>query len=299
MNITLELDSKQYKDLTRYCELNKFVPEDIVKKSYLEGFTIEKYGLLSGTGGVKEKELIKEVVVEKRVEIPVEVIKEVVKIEYVEVPVEKIVTKEVTVEKLVEVIKEVPVDRVVEKIVEVTKEIPVEKVVIKEVVKEVPVEIVVTKTEYISDDTKTNELLLKIQQLESDKQLFSTKTQELEGEVIKFSTITTEMENIFQDKMSKKEQELDRLRQTLDELLDRPPVEKIVEVVVEKEITDNSSKSKLDALQNTLAKVRQETLEKDKKIRELEQTIQEIQKFQDNKQAVYLKGSNLDDKLYK
>jgi hypothetical protein len=299
MNITLELDSKQYKDLTRYCELNKLVPEDIVKKSYLEGFSIEKYGLLGNMGGIQEKRVEIEVIREKRVEIPVEVIKEVVKIEYVEVPVEKIVTKEVTVEKLVEVIKEVPVDRVVEKIVEVTKEIPVEKVVIKEVVKEVPVEIVVTKTEYISDDTKTNELLLKIQQLESDKQLFSTKTQELEGEVLKFSTITTENENIFHYKMSKKDEELDRLRQTLDELLDRPPVEKIVEVVVEKEITDNTSKSKLDALQNTLAKVRQETLEKDKKIRELEQTIQEIQKFQDNKQAVYLKGSNLDDKLYK
>jgi chaperonin cofactor prefoldin len=123
--------------------------------------------------------------------------------------------------------------------------------------------------------------LLKIQQLESDKELFSTTT--------------TEMEN----KISKKEQELNELREELDKQLDRPPVEKIVEVVVEKEITDNSLKPKLDALQNTLAKVRQETLEKDKKIRELEQTIQEIQKFQDNKQAVYLKGSNLDDKLYK
>ena len=269
MNINLELDSKQYKDLTRYCELNKFVPEDIVKKSYLEGFMIEKYGLLGNTGGVQEKEVVKEVIVEKRVEIPVEVIKEVVKVEYVEVPVEKIVTKEVPVEKLVEVIKEVPV------------------------------EVVVTKIEYISDNTQTNELLLKIQQLESDKQLFSTKTQELEGQVQKFSTKTTEMENIFQDKMSKKEQELDELRQEIDKQLDRPPVEKIVEVVVEKEITDNSLKSKLDAIQNTLAKVRQETLEKDKKIKELEQTIQEIQKFQDNKQAVYLKGSNLDDKLYK
>jgi hypothetical protein len=269
MNITLELDSKQYKDLTRYCELNKFVPEDIVKKSYLEGFTIEKYGLLGGKGGVQEKEVIKEVIVEKRVEIPVEITKEVVKIEYVEVPVEKIVTVEKPVERLVEVIKEVFV------------EIPVEK----EVVKEVPVEKVVTKIEYISDNTQENELLLKIQQLESDKQLFSDKT--------------TEMENNFQDKMSKKEQELDELRHSLDEHLAKPPIEKIVEVVVEKEITDNSSKSKLDALQNTLAKVRQETLEKDKKIRELEQTIQEIQKFQDNKQAVYLKGSNLDDKLYK
>jgi hypothetical protein len=261
MNITLELDSKQYKDLTRYCELNKFVPEDIVKKSYLEGFTIEKYGLLGGKGGVQEKEVIKEVVVEKRVEIPVEITKEVVKIEYVEVPVE--ITKEVVKIEYVEV----PVD------------------VIKEVIKEVPVETIVTKIEYICDNTQENELLLKIQQLESDKQLFSDKT--------------TEMENNFQDKMSKKEQELDELRHSLDEHLDKPPIEKIVEVVVEKEITDNSSKSKLDALQNTLAKVRQETLEKDKKIRELEQTIQEIQKFQDNKQAVYLKGSNLDDKLYK
>jgi hypothetical protein len=141
--------------------------------------------------------------------------------------------------------------------------------------------------------------LLKIQQLESEGQVFSTKLQECNDEIGIFSTKTTEMENIFQDKMSKKDEELDRLRQELDKQLDRPPVEKIVEVVVEKESTDNSLKPKLDALQNTLAKVRQETLEKDKKIRELEQTIQEIQKFQDNKQAVYLKGSNLDDKLYK
>jgi len=282
MNLTLELDSNQYKDLTRYCELNKFIPEEIVKKSYLEGFMIEKYGLLGKTGGEQEKRVEIEVIREKRVEIPVEVIKEVVKVEYVEVPVEKIVTVEKPVEKLVEVIKEVPV--------EVIKEVQVEKIV--EVIKEVPVEKIVT----IYDNSSENELLLKIQQLEQE---FSTKTTEIGIIKQEFSTITTENENIFHDKMSKKDEELDELRRTLDEHLAKPPVEKIVEVVVEKETTDNSSKSKLDALQNTLAKVRQETLEKDKKIKELEQTIQEIQKFQDNKQAVYLKGSNLDDKLYK
>ena len=274
MNITLELDSNQYKDLTRYCELNKFIPEEIAKKSYLEGFMIEKYGLLGNTGGVQEKQVEVEVIREKRVEIPVEVIKEVVKVEYVEVPVEKIVTVEKPVEKLVEVIKEVQV----EKIVEVIKEVPVEKIVT------------------IYDNSSENELLLKIQQLEQE---FSTKTTEIGIIKQEFSTITTENENIFHDKMSKKDEELDELRRTLDEHLAKPPVEKIVEVVVEKETTDNSSKSKLEALQNTLAKVRQETLDKDKKIKELEQTIQEIQKFQDNKQAVYLKGSNLDDKLYK
>ena len=275
MEIKIDLTTNEQKDLKSYCKLNELDETEIVKKSYLEGFKIEKYGLLGNTGGVQEKQVVKEVIVEKRVEIPVEVIKEVVKIEYVEVP----------------------VDRVVEKIVEITKEVPVE--VIKEIFVEVPVEVVVTKTEYVSDDSQINELLLKIQQMESDKQLFSTKTQELEEQVQIFSTKTTEMENIFQNKMSKKDEELDRLRQELDEQLDRPPVEKIVEVVVEKKITDNSLKSKLDALQNTLAKARQETLEKDKKIKELESTIMDIQKFQENKPAIYLKGSNLDNKLYK
>jgi Tfp pilus assembly protein PilP len=270
MNITLELDSKQYKDLTRYCELNKLVPEDIVKKSYLEGFSIEKYGLLGNMGGIQEKRVEIEVIREKRVEIPVEVIKEVVKIEYVEVP--------------VEVIKEVFV------------EVPVEKEVVKEVVKQVPVETIVTKIEYISDKTSENELLLKIQQLEQE---FSTKTTEIGIIREEFSTITTEMENIFQDKMSKKDEELDRLRQELDKQLDRQPIEKIVEVVVEKEITDNSLKPKMDALQNTVQKLKLDNIEKDKKIKELESAITDIQKFQENKPAVYLKGSNLDNKLYK
>ena len=293
MNITLELDSNQYKDLTRYCGLNKFIPEEIAKKSYLEGFTIEKYGLLGKThndgekdlktGGIQEKRVEIEVIREKLVEIPVEVIKEVIKIEYVEIPVEKRV--------------EVPVEKIVERIVNVTDDTKINELLLKiqqlenrppeivEVVKEVPVDRVVEKIIYTTDDIQINELGEKIAKLENERQLFSTKT--------------TEMENIFHNKMSKKDEELDELRRTLDEHLSKPPVEKIVELVVEKEITDNSLKSKLDALQNTLTKVRQETLEKDKKIKELELTIQEIQKFQENKQAVYLKGSNLDDKLYK
>jgi hypothetical protein len=293
MEIKIDLTTNEQKDLKSYCKLNELDETEIVKKSYLEGFKIEKYGLLGNTGGVQEKQVVKEVIIEKRVEIPVEVIKEVVKIEYVEVPVDRVV------EKIVEITKEVPVDRVVEKIVEVIKEVPVEKVVIKEVIKEIPIETVVTKTEYVSDDSQINELLLKIQQMESDKQLFSTKTQELEEQVQIFSTKTTEMENIFQNKMSKKEQELDRLRQELDKQLDRPPVEKIVEVVVEKEIMDNSLKPKMDALQNTVQKLKLDNIEKDKKIKELESAITDIQKFQENKPAVYLKGSNLDNKLYK
>ena len=263
---TINLTQKEIKDIQRFCDLNKI--EDIptfLHTCAWKGYEIEKFGLLGNMGGIQEKRVEIEVIREKRVEIPVEVIKEVVKIEYVEVPVEKIV--------------------------EVIKEVPVEKEVIKEIIKEVPVEKIVT----IYDNSSENELLLKIQQLESEKEIFSTKLQECDDKVQIFSTITTENENIFHYKMSKKDEELDELRRTLDEHLAKPPVE----VVVEKETTDNLSKSKLDALQNTLAKVRQETLEKDRKIKELEQTIQEIQKFQENKQAVYLKGSNLDNKLYK
>jgi hypothetical protein len=187
-------------------------------------------------------------------------------------PQEKIVEKEV--EKIVEVIKEVEVEKIVEVVNEVVVEIPVERVVEKvvEVIKEIPVEKIVTKVEYISDDSKTNELFGKIEQLEFEKEELILNSQE-------------------------KDKELDELRHSLDEFLSKPPVEKIVEVVVEREIPDNSLKPKLDALQTTLSKVRQETLEKDEKIKELENTIQELKKTQENRQAVYFQGSNLNNKL--
>jgi hypothetical protein len=294
MEYKLNLSSAENKDLISFCNLNDLRISEVVKKSYLEGFNIERYGLLN-VGGTQEKQVVKEVIVEKRVEIPVETIKEVVKIEYVEVPVEKIVevTKEVPVEKIIEVIKEVPVERVVEKIVEVIKEIPVEKVVIQEVVKEVPVEKVV----YVTDQEEMNsKLFQKEQEFEEQRKIFSTKVQE--------------MENIFQDKMSKKEKELDELRHSLDILKQAPPLETIVEVIKEvpveviKEIViekegDSNLKPKLDALQLTVQKLKQDNIEKDKLIREYEKTIEDIQKFQGETKAMYLKGSNLDDKLYK
>ena len=83
MEIKFELSSSEYKDLTGYCKLNNLNPDLITKKSYLEGFRIEKYGLLSGSGGTVEKEVIKEVI--KYVEVPVVEEKEVIKIEYIDV----------------------------------------------------------------------------------------------------------------------------------------------------------------------------------------------------------------------
>ena len=191
MDIILDLNSKEYQDLIKYCELNKLVLGDIVKKSYLEGFMIEKYGLLNGSESTKEVEVIKEVI--KYVEVPVVEEKEIIKIEYIEV--------EKPVEKIVEVIKEIQTPPTE---IEVIKY--VDREVIKEVIKEVPI---------------TNE----------------------------------------------------------------------------KESNDGSLKLKLEALQNTLMKIRQENIEKDKKISEYEKTIEDIQRLQENKQAVYLNGSNLSNKL--
>ena len=159
MEHKITLSYSEQQEVELFCKLNNITIDELIKKSFKTGYNIEKYGLVGNMGGIQEKRVEIEVIREKRVEIPVEVIKEV--------------------EKIVEVIKEVPVDRVV--------------------IKEVPVETVVTKIEYISDKTSENELLLKIQQLESEKKIFSTKIEELESELVVFSTKMTEMENIFHD----------------------------------------------------------------------------------------------------
>ena len=120
-------NKKIMQSVSAFCLANNIENiDDFMYRCFKQGFDIERYGLLGNSLNDGEKEVIKEVIVEKRVKVPVEVIKEV--------------------EKTIEVIKEVPI--------EVIKEIVVEK----EIIKEVPVEKVVTKVEYISDKTTENEL---------------------------------------------------------------------------------------------------------------------------------------------
>jgi predicted RNase H-like nuclease (RuvC/YqgF family) len=258
------LDNKIMQAVSAYCKLNDI--EDIdgfIKKCFDTGFNIEKYGLLGKTlngdekdlktGETGEKHLIKEVIVEKRVEIPVEVIKEVEKI--IEVPVEVI--------KEIEKIVEVPVD--------VIKEVVVEK----EIIKEVPVEKVVTKIEYISDKTSENELIGKIEQLEEN--IFHLN-KELEDKKQIFSTKTTEMENNFHYEMSNKDKELDELRRNLDVKLD-----------------DN----KVKMLQQTIQNLNSEIRELKKKNEELEKKLLDTPKQLGNIPAKFHGSSNLNDDLYK
>ena len=113
-NYSKIFNEKIIQAVSSYCSENEIKDIDgFILKCFKQGFDIKKYGLLGETlndsendlktGVDEEKHLIKEVIVEKRVEIPVEIIKEIV--------VEKEVIKEVPVEKIVEIIKQVPVEQ--------------------------------------------------------------------------------------------------------------------------------------------------------------------------------------------
>ena len=155
--------------------------------------------------------------------------------------------------------------------IEVIREIRVEVPV--EVIKEVPVDRVVEKIIYTTNDIQINELGGKIAELEQE---ISTKTTEIGRIREEFSTKTTEMENIFQNKMSKKDEELDELRRNLD-----IPV------------TNN----KLNMLQDTLQNLRNDLSLKNDKINELEKINQELQKTANLQNAIYMKGSNLNSRI--
>ena len=155
----------------------------------------------------------------------------------------------------------------IEVIREIRVEVPVE--VIKEVEK------VVTKIEYISDKNGETELLLKIQQLEEE---ISTKTAEIGIIREEFSTKTTEMENNFQNEMSKKDLELDELRRNLDINLD-----------------DNKVKMLQQTVQNLTGEVR----DLKKKNEELNKQMLEKPIESDFTRARFHGSSNLNNDLYK
>jgi len=272
---TINLSRKQLKDVEEFCKLNKIDDvEGFLLKCFIEGYEIEKYGLLSETGKVREKEVI----VEKRIEVPVEVIVEKPVIEYVEVEKEVIkeIIKEVPVEKTIEIIKEVPIEKVVEKPIEIIKEIPVEKIVIQEIIKEVPVEKIVTRTEYITDETKIRELVDELEHLRNIPPTI------VEKEIIK---------EIIQEVPVEKIVEIIKEVEVIKEVRVEVPVEVIKEIptVVEKTTVDLS---KQKALEETIQKLRGELQLKNKEIENLNNTINEIQ-TSGGVRGVLLDGSNL------
>ena len=214
-----------------FCKLNNIDDVDsFIKNVFQEGFNIKKYGLLGKTLNEGEKGLKTDNEGEKDLMDP----RKTGGIEEKRVEIE--VIREIRVEVPVEVIKEV------EKIVEVIKE--VEKII------------------YTTDDIQINELGGKIAKLEEERQIFSTKTEE--------------MENNFQNEISKKDKELGDLRQKLDD-----------------PVTNNN----INMLQNTLQKLRGELLDKNQKIKELEQINKGLSDNQQTSGAYLLRGSNLNKRI--
>ena len=129
---------------------------------------------------------------------------------------------------------------------------------------EVPIEII---KEYIRDENNENELGEKITKLEKE--------------------------------MSKKDEELDQLRRNLDIILDEPPVEiikeveKIVEVIKEVEKPND----RMEMLQETLLTLRKELQTKNERIKELEKINRDLENLSSQKGAVFLRGSNLNNRL--
>ena len=94
-SLIINFTKQELKDIESFCKLNELEKEKFIKGCFMQGYYIEKHGFLGKMGGVQEKWVEKEVIREKRVEIPIEIIKEV----------EKVVIKEI--------IKEVPVEKIV------------------------------------------------------------------------------------------------------------------------------------------------------------------------------------------
>jgi predicted RNase H-like nuclease (RuvC/YqgF family) len=143
----------------------------------------------------------------------------------------------------------------------------VEIEVIREIRVEVPVE-VIKEVEKIITITNNKELEEKIfhlnEQIESEGKIFSTKTQE--------------MENNFQKEMSKKDEELDELRQRLDISVDN---------------------NKVQMLQQTITNLNNEIRDLKIKNKELENKLLEQPKESDYTRARFHGSSNLNDDLYK
>jgi hypothetical protein len=167
--------------------------------------------------------------------------------------------------------------------VEVIKEVKVIEYVEKEVIKEIIVEVPVEKIVNIYDNSQTDELAGKTEQLKKENEFFSTKVEELNSQLEIFSTKTTEMENIFQN-------EKNELLLKIQQLEERKP--EIIEKVV-------GDETKQRMLEQTLQILRTENFSKDKKIKELEDIVSDCRKYEQKIGAVYLRGTNLDETLFK
>ena len=193
-SLTINLNSSEVKEITSYCKLNKIDDLDkFVTDCFKKGLHIEMYGLLgddSGKmGGVQEKWVEKEVIVEKRVEVPVEKIVE----KIIEKPIETI--KEV--EKIVYISDDTKTKELTDKLNELQNELDTEKKNIKtvEVIKEIekPIEVIkeieIVKEVKIEDTKKLEMIQSTLQNLRKEMLDKNNKIKELENIINEFNSL--------------------------------------------------------------------------------------------------------------
>jgi hypothetical protein len=182
-SLTINLSSKDSKEVISYCKLNNI--EDIdkfVSDCFKQGLNIEIYGLLDGdlekTGGIQEK----------RVEVPVEVIKEIEKI--IEVPVEviKYVDKEVIKEVLVPKIEYIRDENTNNELLSRIEELENQPPKIVEVIKEVEKVVEVEKIVYTSDESKLQMLQTTLQTIRKELLDKNNRIKELEKIINEFNS---------------------------------------------------------------------------------------------------------------
>lgn len=146
---------------------------------------------------------------------------------------------------------------------EIIKEIPVE--IIREVIVEKPVEV--------------------IKEIEVIKEVVVEKPIETIKEVI-----------VEKEVYVNNHSEINELLLKIQQLEDRPPkvIEKVVEVIKE---VDNKEKQKM--LQDTIQKLREDIIKKDKSILQLEKNIVELKETQGPVKGQFMRSSNLNDNLYR
>lgn len=87
-SLIINLNSNDYNDFVRFCEINGYDENKKSVQCFTKGYNLEKYGSLSDPEPqIIEKEVVKEIIIEK--------------------PIEKEIIKEIIVEKPIEIIKEV------------------------------------------------------------------------------------------------------------------------------------------------------------------------------------------------
>ena len=126
-----------------------------------------------------------------------------------------------------------------------------------------------------------------------------TKEKEVIKEIIKYVEVPKEViKEVIKIEYVEIEKPVEKIVEVVREVSVDKVIEKSVEVIKEVENkSDADLKLKIDALQNTVQKLRSDNIEKDKQIKELQKTVEDIQKFNENKRAVYHDGSNLNKLL--